>query len=253
MVVFLSLALVFGRSDVQGQSADCNAFPGGGRIQVPDGVTCAFPPGTSVVGAVIYITQDTNWFKALNCAYTRDQNVSGGVLIGGAAYPALSGELRQQGACQFNFDADFTALMNGTAQPRQATGDGNTLQFASGATVFGFRITLNDGRRWNNCAMISSQDKGWVLSGVIAPFQQELDQQRTCDLAHPDAVRQLTGDGGKLTFPAGSNVLGASIVLMGGAAFTQCFMTSAPQGGTVTSGNIEPKPDEIPPGIPICH
>lgn len=134
----------------------------GSRRQSGEGQPMRFSAGELVLAG--YFTFDDGSYARGGCwtwAHTS------GTLYSGVAWPSQQ-ELARFPQC--------------TIRPaRIATGDGGEARFEAGQTALGFRLIFdNNGGTVFNCVIVNSARGGWVLSGVIDPWDEEIAQMRTC-------------------------------------------------------------------------
>lgn len=135
---------------------------------------------------------------------------------------------------------------------RQATGEGATISFESGATVSGNVIELDKGGVFKNCVLRDAQSSGRVTNGVIWPWEAEISSGKPCAAEEPADSRKATGVNNTLRFDQNIPVMGNIIKLDTGKTYTNCYFPMAPSAGEVTTGVIHPWAGETS-GATTCY
>lgn len=79
---------------------------------------------------------------------------------------------------------------------------------------------------------------------------QPTPQTQTTDSTQATGQRQITGQGGDLSFEAGTPVIGTTITLNDGSTFSQCYLENPEQGGSVNTGVLFPNEEEVAAATP---
>ena len=140
---------------------------------------------------------------------------------------------------------------------RRTSGEGTKIGFCAGEEVFGYEIGLDDGRvcTGGNCWLPIAPEDGWVLSGVVNPWVGEVPFGTDPWIEPSCSGRRTTGDGGTARFCQGEEVFGVDITLDDGSSCSggACWLPSAPIGGWVVTGVINPWEGEVPPGTEFWY
>ena len=135
---------------------------------------------------------------------------------------------------------------------RRASGEGTRIGFCAGEEVFGGSIGLDTGQvcEGGNCWLPIAPVDGWVSSGVVTPWLSEVTLGIEPWIEPACSGRRTSGDGSTAYFCQGEEVFGVDILLRDGSSCGggSCWLPSAPLGGWVQTGVVEPWDGEVPAG-----
>ena len=216
------------------------------RITTGQDKTLAFEKGATVYGSTITIN-GVDYYNGYIVNASASGYVTTGVIWPWASEIANATKLTEVTASPNPTPSpspESTPVPSPTLNTRVASGQGQSIKFEKGATVYGSVIIIN-GTSYYDGYIINASAAGTVTTGVVWPWASEIANATKLTELRPKII--VTNS--TVTFNKGDNVYGQIIIITGNTTtYLNTYIINANASGTVTNGIINPNSCDIPSG-----